>query len=120
MPSDEQEVSRVLENGLVAAAPDDALLRMRRATSDPPWARILIIGVAMVFLGVFLILPLITVFAEALRQGVRVYLAAVTNSEARSAIRLTLMTAAIAVPLNLVFGLAASWAITRFEFRGKN
>jgi sulfate/thiosulfate transport system permease protein len=120
MPSDEQEVSRVLESGLVAAAPDDALLRMRRATSDPPWARILIIGVAMVFLGVFLILPLITVFAEALRQGVRVYLAAVTNSEARSAIRLTLLTAAIAVPLNLVFGLAASWAITRFEFRGKN
>jgi sulfate transport system permease protein len=103
-----------------APAPDEALLRMRRATSDPPWARALIIAVAMVFLGIFLILPLITVFAEAFRQGVRVYLAAVTNPEARSAIRLTLLTAAIAVPLNLVFGLAASWAITRFEFRGKN
>jgi sulfate/thiosulfate transport system permease protein len=60
------------------------------------------------------------VFTEALRQGVRVYLAAVTSDEARSAIRLTLLTAAIAVPLNLVFGLAASWAITRFDFRGKN
>jgi sulfate/thiosulfate transport system permease protein len=120
MPSDERELNRVLQTGLMAPAPDDALLRMRLATSDPPWARALIIAVAMVFLGIFLILPLMTVFAEAFRQGARVYLAAVTNPEARSAIRLTLLTAAIAVPLNLVFGLAASWAITRFEFRGKN
>jgi sulfate transport system permease protein len=117
MSSDKRELNRALQT---APAPDEALLRMRRATSDPPWARALIIAVAMVFLGIFLILPLITVFAEAFRQGVRVYLAAVTNPEARSAIRLTLLTAAIAVPLNLVFGLAASWAITRFEFRGKN
>jgi sulfate/thiosulfate transport system permease protein len=120
MPSDEQELSRVLRGELAGLPVDDALTRLRRATSDPPWAQALIVGVAMVFLGVFLIIPLITVFAEALSQGVRVYLAAVTNPEARSAIRLTLLTAAIAVPLNLVFGLAASWAITRFEFRGKN
>jgi sulfate transport system permease protein len=74
----------------------------------------------MVFLAMFLMIPLTAVFTEAFRQGVRVYLAAITNAEARSAIRLTLLTAAIAVPLNLVFGLAAAWAITRFEFRGKN
>jgi sulfate transport system permease protein len=120
MPSDERELNRAQQTALMTPAPDEALLRMRRATSDPPWARVLIIAVAMVFLGIFLIVPLITVFAEAFRQGARVYLAAVTNPEARSAIRLTLLTAAIAVPLNLVFGLAASWAITRFEFRGKN
>jgi len=93
---------------------------MRHATSEAAWARILIAGTAMLFLGVFLIIPLVAVFTEALRQGVRVYIAAITNAEARSAIRLTLLTASIAVPLNVVFGLAASWAITRFEFRGKN
>jgi len=93
---------------------------MRHATSEAAWARILIAGTAMIFLGVFLIIPLVAVFTEALRQGIRVYIAAITNAEARSAIRLTLLTASIAVPLNVVFGLAASWAITRFEFRGKN
>jgi sulfate transport system permease protein len=99
---------------------DDPRAALRAATSDPPWARALILGVAIMFLAVFLIIPLVTVFLEALRQGIGVYIAAVTNPEARSAIRLTLLTASIAVPLNLVFGLAASWAITRFEFRGKN
>jgi sulfate/thiosulfate transport system permease protein len=99
---------------------DDARARMRRATTEPPWAQALIIGVALVFLGVFLVIPLVAVFTEAFSQGVRVYIAAITNAEARSAIRLTLLTAAIAVPLNTVFGVAAAWAITRFEFRGKN
>jgi len=99
---------------------DDARARMRRATTEPAWARRLIIGVAMVFVAVFLIIPLIAVFTEALRQGIGVYLAAVTSPEARSAIRLTLLVAAIAVPLNTIFGIAAAWAITRFEFRGKN
>jgi len=98
----------------------EATANLRRATEDPAWARRLIIGVAVGFLGVFLIIPLASVFAEALDKGVGLYYAAITNAEARSAIRLTLLTAAIAVPLNLVFGLAASWAITRFEFRGKN
>jgi sulfate/thiosulfate transport system permease protein len=93
---------------------------LRRATEDPAWARRLIIGVATGFLGIFLIIPLGSVFAEALNKGIGLYFAAIANPEALSAIRLTLMTAAIAVPLNLVFGLAASWAITRFEFRGKN
>ncbi|HXZ87308.1 MAG TPA: sulfate ABC transporter permease subunit CysW [Candidatus Binataceae bacterium] len=120
MPTDEWELNRMLHAGLVTVPRDDALVRMRRAASEPVWAQALIVGIAVTFLGVFLILPLLTVFAEGLRQGVRVYLAAVTNAEAGSAIRLTLLTAGIAVPLNLVFGLAASWAITRFEFRGKN
>jgi sulfate/thiosulfate transport system permease protein len=97
-----------------------ATANLRRATEDPQWARRLIIGLAMGFLGIFLIIPLGSVFAEALNQGVGLYFAAITNPEALSAIKLTLLTAAIAVPLNLVFGLAAAWAITRFEFRGKN
>ena len=74
----------------------------------------------MGFLGIFLIIPLGTVFAEGLNKGVGLYFASITDPEALKAIRLTLLTAAIAVPLNIVFGLAASWAITRFEFRGKN
>ena len=98
----------------------EATANVRRATEDPTWARRLIIGITIGFLGLFLIIPLGSVFAEALNKGVGLYFAAITNPEARSAIRLTLLTAAIAVPLNLVFGLAASWAITRFEFRGKN
>src|SRR5260370_26015624 len=92
----------------------DARARMRHATSEAAWARILIAGTAMLFLGVFLIIPLVAVFAEALRQGVRVYIAAITNAEARSAIRLTLLTASLAVPLNVLFGLASSCASARF------
>jgi sulfate/thiosulfate transport system permease protein len=114
MPQDEAVFDRP------PVAYGDTRARMRHATSEAAWARILIAGTAMLFLGVFLIIPLVAVFTEALRQGVRVYIAAITNAEARSAIRLTLLTASIAVPLNVVFGLAASWAITRFEFRGKN
>ena len=93
---------------------------VRGATEDPAWARRLIIGIATGFLGIFLIVPLASVFAEALNRGVELYFAAITNREALSAIKLTLLAAAIAVPLNVVFGLAAAWAITRFEFRGKN
>ena len=94
--------------------------QVRRATEDPVWARRLIIGIATAFLGLFLIIPLVSVFAEALNKGIGLYFAAITDPEALKAIKLTLLTAAIAVPLNLVFGLAASWAITRFDFRGKN
>lgn len=74
---------------------------------------------AIVFLGVFLLLPLASVFTEALSQGVHAYLASLHQPEALAAIRLTLLVAAIAVPLNLVFGVAAAWAMTRFSFRGK-
>jgi sulfate transport system permease protein len=95
-------------------------VHFRRATAERALTRYILIGVAMVFLGLFLIIPLVAVFSQALAGGIRVYLAAVTDPEALSAIRLTLLAAGIAVPLNLIFGLAASWAITRFEFPFKN
>jgi sulfate transport system permease protein len=120
MPPAEGENPRVPASASHWVPVAEATANLRRATEDPAWARRLIIGVAVGFLGVFLIVPLASVFAEALNKGVGLYYAAITSTEARSAIRLTLLTAAIAVPLNLVFGLAASWAITRFEFRGKN
>lgn len=82
--------------------------------------RWLLTGAALGFLLLFLVLPLMLVFTKALADGWRVYLAAVTEPVAVAAIRLTLITAAITVPLNLLFGLAAAWAIAKFEFRGKN
>ena len=78
-----------------------------------------IIVLASTFLGVFLLLPLASVFVEAFRQGVHAYLLSLHQPEAWAAIRLTLLVASIAVPLNLAFGIAAAWAMTRFEFRGK-
>ena len=92
----------------------------QRATQEPAWVRRSLIGLALIFLTLFLFVPLISVFYEAFKKGVEVYLAAITDPDAVSAIKLTLMVAAIAVPLNLVFGIAAAWAIAKFEFRGKN
>src|SRR5580704_8834144 len=92
----------------------------RRATHDPAWVRWSLIAVALLFLGGFLVLPLAAVFAEALGHGVGAYFATFRDPDAISAIRLTLLTAAIAVPANLVFGVAASWAIAKFQFRGKS
>ena len=80
----------------------------------------LLLGVALAYVGVLVLLPLAVVFVEALRQGVGAYLEALSDPYAHSAIKLTLLTAAISVPLNLVFGVAASWAIAKFDFRGKN
>ncbi|MDO8334524.1 MAG: sulfate ABC transporter permease subunit CysW [Nitrosomonas sp.] len=94
--------------------------RKERATQEPAWVRWLLIGLALTFLTLFLFIPLISVFYEALKKGSDVYLAAITHPDALSAIKLTLTVAAIAVPLNLVFGVAAAWAIAKFEFRGKN
>jgi sulfate transport system permease protein len=82
--------------------------------------RRLLIAVALAFLTVFLFVPLIAVFVEALKKGVDVYLAAISEPDAVSAIKLTLLAAAISVPLNLVFGIAAAWSIAKFDFRGKN
>jgi sulfate transport system permease protein len=90
------------------------------ATLEPAWVRGLLVGVALVFLTIFLFIPLVSVFAEAFRKGWDAYLAAIVEPDAVSAIKLTLITAAIAVPLNVVFGVAAAWAIAKFEFRGKN
>ena len=93
---------------------------MNAAPADAPWVRRLLIGLALGFMALFLFVPLATVFYEALKKGLDVYLAAVVEPDALSAIQLTLLAAAISVPLNLVFGLAAAWAIAKFEFRGKN
>jgi sulfate transport system permease protein len=90
------------------------------ATVEPFWVRALLIGIALVFLTLFLFIPLVAVFAEALKKGWDAYTSAIVEPDAISAIKLTLLTAAIAVPLNLVFGVAAAWTIAKFEFRGKN
>jgi sulfate/thiosulfate transport system permease protein len=94
--------------------------KIRAATTEPRAIQLLISAIAIGFLGMFLFIPLLAVFTNAFAQGARVFLDAISDPDALSAIRLTLMTAAIAVPLNLGFGLAASWAIAKFEFRGKS
>jgi sulfate transport system permease protein len=91
----------------------------RGATTEARWIRMTLTGLALAFLLLFLVLPLAAVFAEALRMGLGPYLQAFKDPDAWSAIRLTLLTAAIAVPLNLVFGIAAAWCIAKYEFRGK-
>lgn len=87
--------------------------------TEPRWARGLLLTVALAFLALFLIVPLAAVFAEAFKKGWELYLAAIVEPDALAAIRLTLLVAAIALPLNLVFGVAAAWAVTKFQFRGK-
>ena len=91
-----------------------------KALVEPLWIRILLGTIALLFLTLFLFVPLAAVFTEALKKGWGVYLAAITEDDAVSAIKLTLISASIAVPLNLVFGVAAAWAIAKFEFRGKS
>jgi sulfate transport system permease protein len=93
---------------------------VRLPLTEPALMRGLLLAIALSFLALFLVLPLIVVFAEAFSQGVRVYFAALTEPEALAAIRLTVLTAAICVPLNTAFGLAAAWSITKFEFPGKS
>jgi sulfate transport system permease protein len=91
----------------------------RPATREPVWLKWTLITIAMAFFTLFLLLPFVAVFVEALRRGWGTYVAALSDPDALSAIKLTLIAAAIAVPLNLVFGIAAAWAIAKFEFRGK-
>src|SRR5262249_34293182 len=93
---------------------------IRAALQDPPWVRVTLIALALGFVALFLLLPLLAVFTEALRGGLGVYWNAITDPIALKAIKLTLLVAAISVPANAVFGVAAAWAIARFEFRGKN
>ena len=97
-----------------------AKIASSRALSEPAWLRWLLIALALAFLSVFLFVPLAAVFTEALRKGFGAYIGAVTEPDALAAIRLTLIAAAVAVPLNLIFGVAAAWAIAKFEFRGKS
>lgn len=91
----------------------------QEATREPTAVKALILGIALAFFAIFLLLPLLAVFTEALRKGWETYVAALLDPDALSALRLTVLAAAIAVPLNLVFGVCAAWAIARFEFRGK-
>ena len=94
--------------------------RSRAAAHDPLWLRIVLIVVAIGFVGIFLVLPLAAIFVEALRDGVGAALKAFRDPAAWSAIKLTLIATGISVPLNLVFGVAAAWAIAKFEFPGKS
>lgn len=86
---------------------------------EPAWVKALLLVLALGFLALFLVAPLLTVFIEAFRRGAAVYFQSIIDPDALAAIRLTLMVAAIALPLNLVFGTSLAWAVTRFEFRGK-
>jgi len=93
--------------------------RRPRATTEPRGVRWMLIAIAVAFMGLVLVLPLVLVFSEAFRRGIDTFLEAFREREALAAIRLTLLVAAIAVPLNLVFGVAAAWAIAKYEFKGK-
>jgi sulfate transport system permease protein len=101
-----------------------AIVRLRSKDESNPHAstilaRVLLVFAALVFVAVFLVLPLVSVFAQAFAQGWRVYVAAIRTKEIASALKLTVWVAAIAVPLNVTFGIAASWTITRFDFIGR-
>jgi sulfate/thiosulfate transport system permease protein len=106
-----------MAEGVVAELPGSAT---RSVTTEGRGTRIALIAVALGFLALFLVLPLAAVFVEALRRGLGAYLQSFNDPDVWAAIWLTLTVAAIAVPLNLVFGIAASWAIAKFEFRGKS
>jgi sulfate/thiosulfate transport system permease protein len=103
-----------MSNATISKAP------IENTTTEPAWVRYLLIAVSISFLAVFLVLPLIAVFAEALRKGYGAYFSSLADPAALSAIKLTLLTVAISLPINLVFGLAASWAIAKFDFVGKS
>lgn len=93
--------------------------RINQAVSEPFWVQLTLISVALIFLALFLIVPLVAVFKEAFSKGADVYFASLTEPDAWHAIKLTLLAAGISVPLNVVFGVSAAWAITKFRFRGK-
>jgi sulfate/thiosulfate transport system permease protein len=103
----------------IPASSQTQTVAFRDPISEGPLGRRLLIGIALVFLALVLFMPLIAVFTEALRRGVGTAITALQQREAREAIQLTLLVAAIAVPLHLVFGVAAAWSIAKFEFKGK-
>ena len=103
----------------VVAKEAESRITIRQATAEPVWLKVLLTTVALSFLTLFLLLPLVIVFGEAFAKGWQVYVASITEPAAAHAIKLTLLAAAIAVPCNVIFGLAASWAIAKFQFRGK-
>ena len=105
---------------MVTAGFAAAAMRGRKPRHGFRWGRLVLILVALLFLAAFLLLPLLVVFAQAFSKGLPTYVAAIADPIAWSAVKLTLWVAAIAVPMNVVFGVAAAWAITKFEFRGKS
>jgi sulfate transport system permease protein len=113
-------MSAVLDNKPAKPAARPAPRRQATNVFEPDWVRYTLIGIALVFLTLFLFVPLAAVFTEALKRGWDLYLESIRDPDAISAIKLTLIAAAISVPLNLVFGVAAAWAIAKFEFRGKS
>jgi sulfate transport system permease protein len=113
-------VARVAPAPPPAAAAPAPRLAFRRATEDPPWVRRGLIALALLFLGAFLLVPAAAVLWEAVRGGADLWWKAVSEPDALAAIELTLLVAAISVPLNTLFGVAAAWALTRYRFRGQN
>ncbi|PPA69036.1 sulfate ABC transporter permease subunit CysW [Jeotgalibacillus proteolyticus] len=91
-----------------------------QSVTEPPWVRRVLISAALLFLALFLVLPLTAIFIKAFEQGIDVYTASITHPDALSAIKLTLLVVVLTVPLNALFGVAAAWAITKFDFRGKS
>ncbi len=106
--------------GHVKRKDGDSHRQSRRGTEESPVVKWILISIALVFCAVFLLLPLVNVFAQALSKGWSFYAASLSEPDSLAAIRLTLLVAAITVPLNVLFGLAASWAIAKFKFRGKS
>lgn len=113
-------MSAVLDNLAQPAKRAANNKRLDTSVLEPRWVRAALIAVALVFLTLFLFIPLAAVFTEALKKGWELYVESILDPDAVSAIKLTLIAAAISVPLNLVFGVAAAWAIAKFEFRGKS
>jgi len=109
-----------MSSAVSLSLPSNAQAGNRLANREPAWVRWLLIGIALVFLGGFLVMPLAVVFIQAFSKGWSVYLSALVEPNALAAIRLSLFVVAIAVPLNLVFGLCAAWAIAKFQFTGKS
>jgi sulfate transport system permease protein len=110
-----------LANKITGAVPAPAPAPRRGTnTLEPAWVRYALITVALLFLTLFLFIPLVAVFTEALKHGWSTYVAAILDDDALSAVKLTFIAAGIAVPLNLVFGVAAAWCIAKFDFRGKS
>jgi len=112
-----------MHSHVIAAASEESAGQLKRARGPPRHSRLgrlLLIALALLFLGLFLVLPLLAVFVQALAKGVGAYIDAISDPMAWAAVKLTLIVAASAVPLNLVFGVAAAWAIAKFEFRGKS
>jgi sulfate transport system permease protein len=105
---------------MVTSAPPIAERAIAASTSEPVWARRILIGVSVGFAALFILVPLAAIFAEAFSRGIKAYGAALVDPKALSAIKLTLITTAIVVPANLVFGVCAAWAIARFRFPGRS